>query len=109
MLARYSIRCQRPQAIRDRDQVLPLKTFPDMKTSAPWKSAPISPTCEVLTDRAANRINETHGLCGKPTEYVYPTHGGGYMALCALHGQKHKNNPGTEKAADLIAKGETWA
>lgn len=71
-----------------------------MKTSKPWTTEPISPTCQVWM----------HGRteCGRATVYAYPAHGGGWMALCGSHGHKHRNSKGTELAVDLIAKGEKW-
>jgi len=49
--------------------------------AAPWKSKPISPTCEVMHPDGT--------FCGNPTSHVYPTMGGGYMALCLEHSRKH--------------------
>jgi len=45
----------------------------------------VSPTCEVLTDMP--RSFETR--CGKPTTSWYPAMGGGAMALCDEHGERH--------------------
>lgn len=45
-----------------------------------WKPGPVSPTCDVLRDGPR---------CGQPTAYAYPAMGGGYMALCDTHAQRH--------------------
>lgn len=63
-----------------------------------WKTAPISPTCEVM--RAGKRE-----MCGLPTSSAYPTHGGGWMALCHKHAAKHLEAISIEK---LITKGEKF-
>jgi hypothetical protein len=39
--------------------------------------------CEVLDDR------RNSGLCGEPAKYRYPAMGGGFMRMCATHGEKH--------------------
>jgi hypothetical protein len=61
-----------------------------------WKTAPISPTCEVL------RLS---GMCDQPTSFAYPAMGGGWMALCYKHGLKHIHAIHVDK---LIASGEKW-
>lgn len=50
--------------------------------NTPWKTKPISRTCEVLA-----RTAKVH--CGKPTARAYQASGGGWMALCEEHGEKH--------------------
>lgn len=47
------------------------------------------------------------GKCGKETAMAYQAYGGGWMALCLIHGQRHRSD--CESIADLIAKGETLA
>lgn len=46
--------------------------------------AKVSPTCEVITNFA------TDERCGVTSVMAYPAMGGGYMSLCAEHGEKHK-------------------
>jgi len=46
-------------------------------------------------------------FCEKPTVAAYPTMGGGWMALCALHARKHFPNAALS-TDDLIRNGETW-
>ncbi len=67
------------------------------ETSEEWETAPISPTCEVM-------MNER--FCDLPTTHVYPTAGGGWMALCYKHAQKHLPN-GVIPVALVFAPG--WA
>lgn len=64
-----------------------------------WTTAPISPTCEVLTGTG-------HAMCDSVTEYAYPAMGGGWMALCGAHGIKHL--PHASHVSDLILKGEKF-
>lgn len=72
-----------------------------MKTTPKtWKTAPISPTCEVFLDGR---------LCDKATDLAYPAMGGGWMALCYRHGQKHLPNGGTKTIEELISMGEQFA
>ena len=68
-----------------------------MPCSAVWRTAPISASCEVTGTREA---------CGQPTCYAYPAMGGGWMALCHHHGQKHVGDSGTEHITTLILAGE---
>lgn len=70
---------------------------------APWTTRPISPTCEVLAGRDAKG---EHRFCDHPTSYAYPAWGGGWMALCWRHGQKHL--PLAPPIEELIATGETF-
>ena len=63
---------------------------------APWKTSPISPTCEVM------RVRE---FCGRPTAFAYPAMGGGWMPLCEEHAAKH--HPHCSPLGELLAKGET--
>lgn len=63
-----------------------------------WTTRPISPTCEIL---------RCYGACEKPTEYAYPAMGGGWMALCFKHGQKHL--PHATHIEELIKRGETFS
>lgn len=72
-----------------------------MKKTKPevWTTRPISPTCEML---------RLYGACDKPTEYAYPAMGGGWMALCFKHGQKHLKHGGAKHIEDLIRNGETF-
>lgn len=62
-----------------------------------WTTAPISQTCEKL-----------HGLipCGCPTSWAYPASGGGWMALCQLHGKPHI--PHVFTIEELIESGEVF-
>lgn len=65
-------------------------TETSMKTEK-WTTRPISPTCEVLRGKSG-----LSGVCGDPTSYAYPAHGGGWMSLCDRHGQKHLPQINTE-------------
>lgn len=67
---------------------------------AAWKTAPISPTCEVR-DWAKSKSK----ACDAPTVKAYPTMGSGWMALCQAHGRKHTEAFSTD---ELIRTGETW-
>lgn len=85
-----------------------------MKKETKWKTAPISPACEVITRheqviKYGKCTNHVPIFCGRPTRYAYPAWGGGWMALCGTHGHKHRNSSGTQKISDLIAGGETFA
>ena len=71
-----------------------------MKTT--WKTAPISATCEVMLPRADQKTL----FCDEPTALAYPTHGGGWMALCAKHGEKHAKY--ALPIEELIESGETF-
>jgi 3-oxoacyl-[acyl-carrier-protein] synthase III len=73
-----------------------------MKHIFDWRTAPISPTCEVMTGPGIER-------CGKRTAYAYPASGRGWMALCAKCATRHIDDAGTEPIDTLIAKGETFA
>jgi len=64
-----------------------------------WITAPISPTCEVM-------MGFGRKICLKPTDKAYPTMGHGWMALCALHGKKHKE---AFDICELISNGETFS
>lgn len=75
-----------------------------MKTSPEWKTAPISPTCEVLKDAHAKKWGEK--FCGKPTFAAYQAMGGGWMALCCNHAQSHSEAIHIET---LIQDGERFA
>ncbi len=65
-----------------------------------WKTRPISPVCE----HYPNGMNA--GPCGAATSFAYPASGGGWMALCWRHGQKHL--PHASFTDKLIALGEKW-
>lgn len=72
-------------------------------TSTEWKTAPISPTCEVV------RGKDDKGdwiMCDVPTSHVYPAAGRGYMALCLKHALKHDEATPIE---DAIRAGEKFA
>lgn len=69
-----------------------------MKTSAKWKTRPISPTCEVMLADGK--------FCDLPTTYAYPAEGGGWMALCEKCAEKHL--PHCAHINDLIQQGEKW-
>lgn len=56
--------------------------------STGWQTAPISCTCEYL-DALKDGINAVPKFCGEPTDFAYPTQGGGWMALCGHHGKHH--------------------
>lgn len=58
-----------------------------------WKTAPISPTCEVR-------------ICDEPTVAAYPACGGGWMALCERHAKKHLGVGGATRTDELIRRGE---
>lgn len=79
-----------------------------MKTTK-WATRPISPTCEVLKSNIL-KIEKANSLddlcCGLPTSYAYPANGGGWMALCFDHGQKHL--PYAKHIDGLILRGETF-
>lgn len=49
----------------------------------------VSATCEVLTLIDHNVPERLTHMCGQPTAYWYPSMGGGTMALCETHAQKH--------------------
>jgi hypothetical protein len=66
--------------------------------SSEWKTAPISPTCQVMIGR----------LCGRPTDLAYPAMGGGWMSLCLKHGLKHVRHGGALKVEVLIKGGEKF-
>jgi hypothetical protein len=70
-------------------------------TAPGWKTAPISPTCQHL-----NGCAQLPDFCGKPTNFAYPAHGGGWMALCALHGKSHL--PHIFNIEEVIASGEKF-
>lgn len=72
-----------------------------MKTSKEWKTAPISCTCEVLLPVPGEVF------CEEPTFAAYPAWGGGWMALCHNHAQKHRYEATATNL--LIHSGETWA
>ena len=59
----------------------------DSTGHAPERPSPtsgkVSATCEVWLGRGSE------SACGKPTTHAYPAMGGGYMALCTEHAQKH--------------------
>lgn len=66
-----------------------------------WNTEPISPTCQVCMGIPNGIIK----LCDSVSTKVYPSMGGGWMSLCALHGHKHT------EAFDLdevIANGEKY-
>ncbi len=46
-----------------------------------WKAAPPSLRCEVQLSNGDQ--------CHEQSKYAYPAMGGGYMALCDDHAQKH--------------------
>lgn len=71
-----------------------------MKKTKPevWVTRPISPTCEHLRNRTP---------CGGATSYAYPAMGGGWMALCDRHGQKHL--PHATHIEELITNGESFS
>lgn len=46
-----------------------------------WRPAQPSKTCETWVNGRQE--------CGRPAVMAYPAMGGGYMALCAEHGEKH--------------------
>lgn len=71
-----------------------------MKRATAWKTAPISSTCEVMT--SPDYLREP---CGKPTACAYPAMGGGWMALCAQHGEKHSDI--STPIGELLSNGET--
>jgi hypothetical protein len=73
-----------------------------MKTTQ-WKTAPISPTCEVM------RSHKPERCCDAPTTYAYPAMGQGWMALCFKHAQKHLKHGGAVHVDILITRGEKWA
>lgn len=69
--------------------------------SPQWKTAPISPTCEV-------RIGRDGSFCGRASDLAYPAMGGGWMALCLAHGLKHVKHGGALKIETLIKGGEKF-
>lgn len=73
-----------------------------MKQKA-WKSAPISPTCEVMMGREGDRII----FFIRPTDFAYPCQGSGWMALCSQHAEKHQ--PHVKTVEELVKDGEEWA
>lgn len=75
-----------------------------MKTSPDWKTAPISPVCEVLRNTHAKEYDEK--VCGLPAFAAYKAAGGGWMALCAAHALKHGEATHIET---LIQDGERFA
>lgn len=78
-----------------------------MKTK-PWKTAPISPTCEKFRAGVflCKEEMSKDGMCDAPTSFAYPAMGGGWYALCFKHGHKHL--PQIETIEALIAKGERF-
>lgn len=52
----------------------------------------VSPRCEVVTNIDAVQDKREWSFCDKPTTHWYPTMGGGTMALCEEHAQKHLPN-----------------
>lgn len=76
-----------------------------MKTEPVWKTAKISPNCEVMI----GGTSECPLFCDKPTTHAYPAWGGGFMALCFRHAQKHLKHGGAISTDELIKNGETWA
>lgn len=59
-------------------------------TSGPgWSARPISRTCERVIWHSGTLVV----FCGRPTEKAYPAHGGGFCALCEVHGRKHTEAP----------------
>lgn len=75
-------------------------TYKQFKSLNPkdWHTQPISPVCQVLT-------GSPRGFCEDPTEKAYPAMGGGWMALCFMHGAKHSEAFHIEQ---LISDGETF-
>lgn len=69
----------------------------------PWKTAPISPTCQCIV---AMSIAGKHTYCEEPTAICYPAMSSGWMALCMTHGAKHLLH--SQFACDLIRAGEKW-
>lgn len=67
-----------------------------------WKTAPINPVCEHI----CHSMSGVHFICGQPTQYAYPSAGGGWMPLCGGHGRKHL--PHIFTIEDLIASGEVF-
>jgi len=53
-----------------------------MSSPAQPNDLSVSATCEVL--------NDFNRPCGKPTEFAYPAHPKGWMALCRYHAKPHK-------------------
>lgn len=76
-------------------------TYDDWKANrdTAWKTEPISPVCEFGFGPVC--------YCGNATDFAYPVHGSGWMALCAKHAEKHK--PHIWSVCELIYKGETFA
>lgn len=73
---------------------------------------PISPTCEVDMWGNGPRLNKSDKViqyCDKPTTHAYPAMGGGFMALCFRHAQKHLKHGGAISTDELIRRGEKWA
>ena len=52
--------------------------------------------CEVVLDWQPTVVK-----CGKPTVAGYPAMGGGRMALCVEHVEKHIQTPASAKALDM--------
>lgn len=69
------------------------------RSASEWKTAPISPTCQVRSGPLAR-------LCDAPTSICYPAAGRGWMALCDAHGLKHL--PHASRIEDLISRGEKF-
>lgn len=96
---------------RERPLKDPLKIYEEMKASGELKKEPISCTCEVMIFNEPERKchSPTAEFCDKPTTHAYPAMGGGWMALCARHAQKHLKHGGAISTDDLIRRGERWA
>lgn len=79
-----------------------------MSARQTWTTAPISPTCEVMTGPIKNGELPPESMCGAATSYAYPCMNTGWMALCERHAQKHLCDGGTRLVEELIDEGETW-
>lgn len=66
-----------------------------------WETAPISCTCEHL-----GGTTQQPTFCGEPTDFVYPTMGGGWMALCGFHARPH--HPHIFPIERVIGSGEKF-
>lgn len=77
----------------------------------PWTTRPISPTCEVLPPQSGVHFSKDsmarEHMCDRATSFAYPAMGGGWMALCDNHAQKH--HPHCIAIEKLIEDGETFA
>lgn len=72
-------------------------------TAPGWKTAPLSPTCEMLEGTEQKLVT-----CGKVAEYAFPSPGGiGWVSVCRDHG-RNLIHPQVFCIEEVIASGEKF-